>query len=112
MIARTWHGTVPASLADAYHEFLLQIAVPDYRQTPGNLGVYVLRRAEGDVAHVLLLTLWESRDAIRAFAGDDIDRARYYPEDPDYLIEMEPTVTHYEVLATDFPPDAPARQSR
>jgi len=98
MIARTWHGTVPASLSEAYHQFLLRIAVPDYRRTPGNLGVYVLRRAEGEIAHFLLLTLWESRDAIRGFAGDDIERARYYPEDPDFLIEMEPTVEHFEVL--------------
>jgi hypothetical protein len=49
------------------------------------------------VAHFLLLTLWDSRDAIRAFAGDDMDCARYYPEDAAFLLELEPTVTHYEV---------------
>jgi len=58
----------------------------------------VLRRIEGDVTHFLLLTLWESSDSIRAFAGANIDKAVYYSEDPDYLLELEPFVQHYEVL--------------
>ena len=98
MIARTWHGVVPAEKADAYHQYLLRTGLPDYQQTPGNLGVYIFRRIEGDRAHFLLLTLWESLDAIRAFAGPDVERAKYYPEDETFLLEMEPTVTHYEVL--------------
>lgn len=98
MIARTWHGIVPAGKADAYHAYLLETGVPDYRRTPGNRGVYVLRRMEGDTAHFLLLTLWDSLDAIRAFAGPDVERAKYYPEDEAFLIELEPTVTHYDVL--------------
>lgn len=100
MIARTWHGVVPAEKSDAYHEYLLETGVPDYQRTPGNLGVYVFRRTEGDTAHFLLLTLWDSLDAIRAFAGLDVERAKYYPEDEAYLLELEPTVTHYEVLAS------------
>lgn len=98
MIARTWHGVVPAEKADAYHQYLLKTGLPDYQQTPGNLGVYILRRTEGDRAHFLLLTLWESLDAIRAFAGPDVERAKYYSEDETFLLEREPTVTHYEVL--------------
>lgn len=97
MIARTWHGAVPADEADAYHEYLLQTGIPDYKKTPGNQGVYVLRRTEGGVTHFLLLTLWDSFESIRAFAGDDVERARYYPEDETYLLELEPTVMHYEV---------------
>ena len=101
MIARTWHGAVPIERADAYHAYLLDTGVPDYRATPGNRGVTVLRRTDGDVAHFLLITRWDSWDAIRAFAGDDVERARYYPEDDAFLIEKEPTVTHYEILTTD-----------
>ena len=44
------------------------------------------------------MTLWDSWESIRAFAGDDVERARYYPEDTRYLLELEPTVTHFEVL--------------
>lgn len=98
MIARTWHGAVPTSKADAYHRYLVDTGLSDYQQTPGNRGVHVLRRAEGETTHFLLLTFWESWDAIRAFAGDDIEVARYYPRDEEFLLELEPTVTHYEVL--------------
>jgi hypothetical protein len=61
--------------------------------------VYVLRRREGQEVHFLLISLWESLDAIRRFAGPDLERARYYPEDEDFLLELEPMVTHYEVLS-------------
>lgn len=100
MIARTWHGRVPAVKADAYYEYLLRTGVPDYRRTAGNRGVYVLRRKEGAVTHFLLISLWDSLECIRAFAGQDVERARYYPEDADYLLELEPAVGHYEVLTT------------
>ena len=106
MIARTWHGTVPVAQADAYHEYLMVTGVPDLQATPGNRGVTVFRRLDGAVAHFLLTSYWESHDAIRAFAGDDIARARYYPADAEFLLELEPTVTHYEVLE---PPGMPGR---
>ena len=99
MIARSWHGRVPAGKADAYHAYLLRTGLGDYADTPGNKGVQVLRRTEDGVTHFLLITFWDSLDAIRAFAGADYERARYYPEDDDYLLEREPFVTHYDVLA-------------
>lgn len=100
MIMRAWHGVTPAAKADEYLDLMLGVAVPDYKAIPGNCGVYVLRRIEGADAHFLLLTLWDSADAIRQFAGEDIDKAKYYDFDKDYLLELEPTVTHYEVFAT------------
>lgn len=99
MIARTWHGRVPAEKADAYYAYLLRTGLAEYAATPGNRGVTVLRRTDGDVTHFLLLTLWESIEAIQAFAGQEYEVARYYPEDDDFLLEREPFVTHYEVLA-------------
>jgi heme-degrading monooxygenase HmoA len=99
MIARLWHGMTPAGRADAYLEFLQQRALPDYRAVAGNLAAYVLRRDEGDRTHFVTLTFWTSRDSIEAFAGSDIDRAKYYPEDKDFLLEFEPQVLHYEVFA-------------
>ena len=98
MIARTWHGRVPAAEADAYHDYLRRTGLPDYQGTPGNRGVLVQLRIEGDVAHFTLTSFWESVDAIKAFAGDSYEIARYYPEDDDYLLEREPFVTHAEVL--------------
>lgn len=99
MIARTWHGVTPAPKADEYLDLMLNVAVPDYKAIPGNRGVYVLRRIEGDTAHFLLLTLWDSEDAIRQFAGEEIEKAKYYDFDSDYLLEQEPSATHYQVFA-------------
>lgn len=99
MIARTWHGIVPAAKADAYWDYLNLTGLPDYRATAGNKGVTVLRRTEGDITHFLLITLWESVEAIKAFAGEDYEKAKYYPEDEAFLLEKEPNVTHYEVMA-------------
>lgn len=99
MIARLWHGRVPTGKADAYLDYLNRSGLPDYRSTAGNRGVTVLRREDGEVTHFLLITQWDSWAAIAAFAGEPVDRARYYPEDDDFLLEREPTVVHYEVAS-------------
>jgi len=74
-----------------------EIAIPDYRAVPGNVGAYALRRTEGDLAHFVMLTFWESMEAVARFAGDDVDAAKYYDFDAEFLIELEPTVKHYDV---------------
>ena len=99
MIVRIWHGVTAAAKSDAYLDYLEVTGVPDYRATEGNLGVYVLRRIEDDRAHYLTVSFWESMGAIEGFAGSDPERARYYPEDREFLLDFEPTVEHYEVLA-------------
>jgi heme-degrading monooxygenase HmoA len=98
LIARLWHGAVPAAKGDAYAAYLRRTGVTECRATPGNRGVEVLRRTAGGETHFLFISFWDSMDAIRTFAGDDVERAHYYPEDRDYLLELEPTVTHFEVL--------------
>jgi heme-degrading monooxygenase HmoA len=97
MIARTWHGITRAADSNTYAEFLQRVAVGDYRGTPGNRGVYVLRRLDGDRAHFLLLTLWDSMESVKQFAGPEPEKAVYYPEDDHFLLGKEPHVTHYEV---------------
>ncbi len=98
MIARSWDGTARADRADDYFDYLSRTGVRDLEATPGNRGVFVLRWIEGDLAHFRMISLWESESDIRAFAGDPIERARYYPEDTDYLLELAPEVMHFEVL--------------
>jgi len=98
MIARTWTGAVRAADADAYLEYLHRTGFPEYAATPGNRGVLGLRRMVGDRAEFLLITLWDSEAAIRAFAGEDIERAVFYPEDERFLIERGERVNHYEVV--------------
>jgi heme-degrading monooxygenase HmoA len=98
MIARSWTGTTRAEDADAYLDYLHTTGLAEYRATPGNRGVLALRRVADGRAEFLLVTLWDSDEAIRRFAGDDVERAVFYPEDERYLIERGERVEHYEVV--------------
>ena len=100
MIVRMWHGRVPAHKAEAYRRFLNERAIPDYRSVKGNISVYILERPEDRDTHFITLTFWEDLQAIRAFAGEDPEKAKYYPEDKDFLLEFEPAVVHYEVVGS------------
>ncbi|MEU4545771.1 antibiotic biosynthesis monooxygenase family protein [Nonomuraea dietziae] len=97
MIARIWHGATPIEKSADYLRLMRDVALPDYRSTPGNRGAYVLHREEGGVAHFVTLTFWESEQAIAAFAGDDVTLAKYYDFDGDYLLEKELRVTHHDL---------------
>jgi len=98
MISRMWHGRVPTSKAKSYREFLNTRAIPDYRSVAGNISVHILERNDGDVTHFITLTFWKNLEVIKAFAGEDIEIAKYYPEDKDFLLEFEPKAMHYEVV--------------
>jgi len=98
MITRMWHGRVPTMKAKEYRDFLNTRAIPDYQSVSGNLSVHILERDEGEITHFITLTFWQDLDSIRAFAGEDLETAKYYPEDKDFLLEFEPTVVHYEVV--------------
>ena len=98
MIVRIWHGRVPTAKAANYRAFVNQRAIPDYRSVPGNLSVYILERPEGEITNFITLTFWADLEAIKLFAGEDVEKAKYYPEDQDFLLEFEPNVVHYEVV--------------
>jgi heme-degrading monooxygenase HmoA len=97
MIARTWEGATRAADADAYLSYLHATGFAGFRATPGNRGVLALRRIKDDRAEFLLVSLWDSDDAIRRFAGEDIGRAVFYPEDERFLVARDEHVNHYEV---------------
>jgi heme-degrading monooxygenase HmoA len=100
MIIRIWHGRTALSRGDAYEQFLRARAIPDYRSISGNLGAFVLRRDESDACHFLTVSLWSSMQEVQAFAGDPVDRAKYYDEDRDFLLEFETEVSHYALKAS------------
>ncbi|UII27915.1 antibiotic biosynthesis monooxygenase [Fulvivirga maritima] len=99
MIARIWHGRTQAEHYEEYTAFTNSRAIPDYSSTKGFIKLSFLRRIEGDVAHYTLITYWENLEVIKNFAGEDFEKAKYYPEDDDYLLEFEEKVIHYEVFA-------------
>ena len=93
-----WHEVTAAEKADTYLDYLNETGVTDYRETEGNRGVYVLRRIGGDKAHFLTVSFWGSIEEVKAFAGPDPEKARYYPKDEGFLLEFEPQVKHYDVV--------------
>ena len=99
MIARIWHGRTSAKDYEPYTSFMKERAIPDYQQTDGFVKLSFLRRLEQEVAHFTLITYWENLEVIRNFAGHDYEKAKYYPEDEDYLLEFEEKVIHHEVFA-------------
>jgi heme-degrading monooxygenase HmoA len=107
VVARIWRGAVRATDADEYAAYMDRTGVAEYRQTPGNRGVYILRRFVDDRCELVMLTLWDSIDAVKRFAGEDHEQAVYYPEDERFLIERDDTTTHYEV-ASAFEPGGPS----
>ncbi len=104
MIARTWRGTTATRDAEAYTAYLQHTGLRAYRETPGNLAAILLRRPlgeQGETTEFVTFSLWDSMEAIRRFAGDDPERAVFYPEDDRYLTDRDLTVVHLEVADID-----------
>ena len=99
MIARTWRGAVRTADAAAYAAYIDETGMKAYASTPGNRGAWMLQRPVGEVMEFVTFSLWDSVDAIKAFAGEDYETAVFYPEDDRYLVERDRTCTHYEVAS-------------
>jgi heme-degrading monooxygenase HmoA len=111
MIARIWTGTVRQADAEEYADYIRRTGFSKYAETQGNHGAWLLRRDEDRRSEFITLSLWASVEAIRAFAGDDIDAAVLYPEDERYLIDGKSTVMHYHVADQASPPGGAASQT-
>jgi heme-degrading monooxygenase HmoA len=106
VIARIWRGWTRAEDEAAYVEYLEATGAPASRGTAGNRGFY-MHRVVGDRAEFVTMSLWDSLEAVRGFAGDDVEKAVFFPEDDRFLVERELTVSHYEfVKGTDPVPGA------
>jgi len=99
MIARIWHGKTKKADLEAYTRFMKERAIPDYKATQGFKKLSFLRRIENEEAHFTLITYWENLAVIQNFAGKDYEKAKYYPEDAQFLLAFEEHVQHYEVFS-------------
>ncbi len=99
MIARIWEGKTNAVHYEEYTTFMKERAIPDYKGTSGFVNLSFLRKLDGDIAYSKLVTYWENMEVIKNFAGDDYSKAKYYPEDEQFLLNFEEHVQHYEVFA-------------
>jgi len=95
MITRIWHGRTRERDANGYLQFLIGKGTSDYVNTPGNKSVRVWNKTDADISHFCTVTEWQDLDAVKAFAGEDHEKAKYYPEDEGILLEFEDTVSHY-----------------
>ena len=101
VVAREWRGRVAPARADEYHRYLLG-GVAKIRSVPGSLGVQVMRRDEAGAVEFTVISYWESREAIKAYAGQDIEKPHHLPKDREMLLELPTRVLHYDVTHTDL----------
>lgn len=97
MIARVWRGTIKSADAAEYCAYIQDTGISHYTSIEGNQGAWLMTRELGELTEVMTLSFWESEESIRAFAGEDISVARFYPEDDRYLVEWGREVQHYTV---------------
>jgi len=98
MIARIWHGRTLTAKADEYERYLNASGVERMLKTDGNHGVEVLRKSDGPRTDFVVISYWESIDAVKRFAGKEFEKAVILDRDREFLIEVEPNVLHYEVV--------------
>lgn len=101
-IARVWHGRTLQAKAEEYLQYLQESGIKKMAALPGNLGNQIFRRTENGITDVTVISYWESREAIKQWAGADIEKTRYLDKDKEYLLELEPTVKHFEVVLNDW----------
>ena len=99
MIARIWHGTTKVEDYEEYTAFMKSEAIPDYQKTEGFVKLTFLRNIKDNIGHFTLITYWKDLEVIKNFAGEDFEKAKYYPKDENYLLEFEKEVSHHEVFA-------------
>lgn len=101
MIVRVWHGWTSRDDADAYERFLGGTLFPQLRErVSGFRGAWLLRRPSGEEEEFVVLTLFESLDAIRAFAGDDYETPVIEPEAARLLVRGDERAAHYEAVSS------------
>jgi heme-degrading monooxygenase HmoA len=102
-IARVWHGRTSNAKAEEYARYLGE-AIRKFRTLPGNRGYQMMRETVGEETHFLVISYWENRDSIHAYAGEDIRQVHALPRDAEFLLEPERTVMNYDLVTTDFGP--------
>ena len=100
-IARVWHGRVSAARADEYTKYLAE-SIKKFRTIPGNRGYQMMREDTDNEAHFMVISFWNSRDAIHGYAGADISKVRPLPRDGEFLTEPEATVRNYDLIVNEL----------
>jgi len=103
LIARIWHGHTPAAKAEEYTKYIYEAGIKKIESIPGNRGVQLFRRIDDKYGDFTVISYWDSIEAIKRFAGEKYEETHNLPKDPEYLVDMEPTVKHLTVLVNEWP---------
>jgi heme-degrading monooxygenase HmoA len=103
MIARISRAQTTSTQARAYTEHLKNAVLPAVRKVKGYEGAMLLQRQTGDDVELIVITWWNSLEAISGFAGDDIERAVVADEAADLLTQFDDRVLHYDLMVEDEP---------
>jgi hypothetical protein len=95
MIVRIWHGKTKTPDAGAYRNYVEETGIREYKAVKGNSGAQIWQQEDGDITHIWTVSWWDSFESIKAFAGEDYERAKYYEADKKFLLEFESYVQHY-----------------
>ena len=102
-VLREWRAEIHRALRQEYVDYVIKTGLAGYRSLQGNLGAaVVVRDLDADRSEIVTLSWWKDAAAIEAFAGKDIARARYYPDDARFLVTRPDAVQHFECTAS-FP---------
>lgn len=103
MIAREWKARCPQRFKQGFIDYLYETGVKDTSATEGFKGAQIfVRDLSTEQAEITLITYWPDRESIVAFAGDDIEVAKLYPEDAQYELDPDTFVRHYDVIEHHF----------
>ena len=97
-VARIWHGRVAPQKAEEYQKYLYDAGIKKIRGVPKNLGAQMLRRDNQADSEFIVISYWPDRESIHAFAGAEIEKVHSLAKDPEYLLEVEPSVRHFDVV--------------
>lgn len=96
-ILRVWRAEIRRALRNEYVEYVTATGMAAYRATPGNLGASIaVRDLDAERSEIVTLSWWSRIESIRAFTGDDFERARYFPQDDRFLLSRPEHVLHYD----------------
>ena len=97
MVARIWHGRTPAEKADEYRQYLFDVGVRKIATLPGNRGVQMMMNRTAEQGEFMVISYWDSIDAIKGCAGADYTKVHDLPRDKEFLIDQEKLVRHFEL---------------
>ena len=97
MVARIWHGRTPIEKADEYKQYLFEVGVKKIASLPGTRGVQLMMSKTADQGEFMVVSYWDSIEAIKGYAGETYTKVHDLPRDKEFLIDMETLVRHFEL---------------